>query len=367
MKIKYICKLYNKEFIGGQSFTSHLKIHKYTSKQYYDEFLKTQNDGICQVCGKPTKFFKFANGYRKTCSDECYRRLSVKSWRKTMNDKYNGGYYSGTDEYREKRKLDCLEKYNCEYYWQAKEIKEKRKESMLERYNVEHTMQKEEFKLLAKEHREETNLERYGVKHNWSSEELREQGQYKTCMEKYGYKYPCQNPVFKEKYKQTCLNKYGVDNYAKTQEYIEKTKQTNLEKYGFEWTQQSPEIHKKQMYGKYHAPNGKIYDSSWEYLFEQYLIENNIPYIYQSDLTLSWTDIDGKEHKYIPDFLLINDKPELIEIKGDQFFDENGNFINPYDKSEKGYANAQLKWECMMNAGVKVYTSKELKNLDIKI
>ena len=43
MKIKYICKLCNKEFIGGQSFTSHLKIHKYTSKQYYDEFLKTQN------------------------------------------------------------------------------------------------------------------------------------------------------------------------------------------------------------------------------------------------------------------------------------------------------------------------------------
>lgn len=320
MKIKYICKLCNKEFIGGQSFTSHLKIHKYTSKQYYDEFLKTQNDGICQVCGKPTKFFKFANGYRKTCSNECYRLLGVKNWRKSMNEKYDGGYYSGTEEYRQKRKNDCLEKYGCEYYWQAKEIKEKRRNSMLERYGVEHTMQNPELKAIAKEHREETNLERYGVKHNWASEELREQGQYKTCLEKYGYMY----------------------------------------------TGQIPEIQRK-MKCKYHAPNGKIYDSSWEYLFEQYLIENNIPYIYQSDLTLSWTDIDGKEHKYIPDFLLINDKPELIEIKGDQFFDENGNFINPYDKSEKGYANAQLKWECMMNAGVKVYTSKELKNLNIKI
>ena len=320
MKIKYICKLCNKEFIGGQSFTSHLKIHKYTSKQYYDEFLKTQNDGICQVCGKPTKFFKFANGYRKTCSNECYRLLGVKNWRKSMNEKYDGSYYSGTEEYKQKRKNDCLEKYGCEYYWQAKEIKEKRRNSMLERYGVEHTMQNPELKAIAKEHREETNLERYGVKHNWASEELREQGQYKTCLEKYGYMY----------------------------------------------TGQIPEIQRK-MKCKYHAPNGKIYDSSWEYLFEQYLIENNIPYIYQSDLTLSWTDIDGKEHKYIPDFLLINDKPELIEIKGDQFFDENGNFINPYDKSEKGYANAQLKWECMMNAGVKVYTSKELKNLDIKI
>ena len=317
MKIKYICKLCNKEFDGTRNFTGHLKLHKISSREYYDKFLKKPDDGICQVCGKSTVFFKFANGYRKTCSDECYRQLSVKNWRKTMNEKYNGGYFSGTDEYREKRKLDCLEKYNCEYYWQAKEIKEKRKESMLERYNVEHTMQKEEFKILAKEHREETNLKRYGVKHNWSSEELREQGQYKTCMEKYGYKY----------------------------------------------TGQIPEIQRK-MKRNYHAPNGKVYDSSWEYLFEQYLIEKKIPYVYQADLTLVWTDIDGKEHRYIPDFSITTDKQELIEIKGDYFI-ENGVLIDPYNKTKKGYANARLKWECMQKAGVKVYTSKELKELGI--
>ena len=364
MKIKYICKLCNKEFIGGQSFTSHLKIHKYTSKQYYDEFLKTKNDGICQVCGKPTVFFKFANGYRKTCSDECYRQLSVKNWRKTMNDKYDGGYYSGTDEYREKRKLDCLEKYNCEYYWQAKEIKEKRRTSMLERYGVEHTMQNDEFKSIAKEHREETNLERYGVKHNWASEELREQGQYKTCLEKYGVKHPIQNNVIKEQTQQTCLKRYGVFNYAKTKEYLEKTIETNRQKYGVDWPQQNPEIHKKSLFGKYHAPNGKVYDSSWEYLFEQYLIEKKIPYVYQADLTLVWTDVDGKEHRYIPDFSITTDKQELIEIKGDHFI-ENGVLIDPYNKTEKGYANARLKWECMQKAGVKVYTSKELKELGI--
>jgi hypothetical protein len=178
-------------------------------------------------------------------------------------------------------------------------------------------MQKEEFKILAKEHREKTNLERYGVKHNWSSEELREQGQYKTCMEKYGYKY----------------------------------------------TGQIPEIQRK-MKCNYHAPNGKVYDSSWEYLFEQYLIEKKIPYVYQADLTLVWTDVDGKEHRYIPDFSITTDKQELIEIKGDHFI-ENGVLIDPYNKTEKGYANARLKWECMQKAGVKVYTSKELKELGI--
>lgn len=184
-------------------------------------------------------------------------------------------------------------------------------------------------------------------------------------MEKYGHKYPIQNPEVKEKYKQTCLNKYGVDNYAKTQEYIEKTKQTNLKKYGVEWTQQSPEIHKKQMYGKYHAPNGKVYDSSWEYLYEQYLIEHNIPYTYQAEKTLKWHDVEGKEHVYIPDFAIGEDKCQLVEIKGDHFFDKDGNFIDPYDKSDTGTANAKLKWECMMKAGIKVLTSKELLQLGI--
>lgn len=170
------CKICKEEFKNFRSLTWHLKKnHKIDQKSYYDKYLKKENDGICKNCGKATEFCGPYKGYRKYCCSVCQYIGGVIAWRKTMNEKYDGGYYSGTDEYREKRKLDCLEKYNCEYYWQAKEIKEKRKESMLKRYGVEHTMQNEEFKSIAKEHREETNLERYGVKHNWSSEELREQ------------------------------------------------------------------------------------------------------------------------------------------------------------------------------------------------
>ena len=127
MKIKYTCKLCNKEFESIRNFVRHLKIHKMSSKEYYDKFLKQDNDGICQICGKPTEFFKFANGYRKTCSDNCYRQLCVKNWRKTMNEKYNGGYYAGTIECQNRMKETCKEKYGCEYVWQSDEIKEKRK------------------------------------------------------------------------------------------------------------------------------------------------------------------------------------------------------------------------------------------------
>ena len=69
-----------------------------------------------------------------------------------------------------------------------------------------------------------------------------------------------------------------------------------------------------------------------------------IPYVYQADLTLVWTDVDGKEHRYIQDFSIITDKQELIEIKGDHFID-NGVLIDPYNKTEKGYANTRLKWD----------------------
>ena len=360
------CKICKEEFKNFRSLTWHLKKdHKIDQKSYYDKYLKIENEGICKNCGRETEFRRLDQGYRKYCCSDCQRIGGVRAWRKTMNDKYDGGYYSGTDEYREKRKLDCLEKYNCEYYWQAKEIKEKRKESMLERYGVEHTMQNEEFKSIANEHREETNLERYCVKHNWSSEELREQGQYKTCLEKYGTKYPVKTNEIKEKAKETNLQKYGVEYFTKTKEYLEKTIKTNRQKYGVDWPQQNPEIHKKSLFGKYHAQNGKVYDSSWEYLYEQYLIEHNIPYTYQAEKTLKWNDVEGKEHVYIPDFAIGEDKCQLVEIKGDHFFDKDGNFIDPYNKSDTGTANAKLKWECMMKAGVKVLTSKELLQLGI--
>lgn len=198
------------------------------------------------------------------------------------------------------------------------------------------------------------NCERCGKTNIWK---------IRPCYSNYNYNI-LMCPYCKEKYNN--LQKYGVEFAIQRSEVKEKAKNTLLQNYGVENPSQHPEIHKKQLYNKFKGPNNNWYDSRWEYLFEQYLIENNIPYIYQSNITFRWTDIDGKEHVYIPDFL-IKDKNEFIEIKGDHFFDKDGNFINPYDKSEKGYANAKLKYECMLNAGVKIYTSKELIKLRINI
>jgi len=53
------------------SLSYHLKKHKISSNDYFDKFLKKdENEGICSVCNKPTKFYSLEKGYlryHRTC------------------------------------------------------------------------------------------------------------------------------------------------------------------------------------------------------------------------------------------------------------------------------------------------------------
>ena len=52
------CEVCNREFSSLQSLGLHLSSsHKEMDrKDYYDTYLKKENDGICPVCGNPTKW-----------------------------------------------------------------------------------------------------------------------------------------------------------------------------------------------------------------------------------------------------------------------------------------------------------------------
>lgn len=195
--------------------------------------MKKPGEGICPICGNQTPRKKvIIRGYKAACCEQCHKILSVQNWRESQKRNHNGGYYSGTQEFRDRRKKDCQEQFGCDYYWQAKEIKEKRKQSMLEHHGVEH----------------------------------------------------------------------------------------------------------------------------------------KINYEYQSSTTFKWIDYTGKERTYIPDFKLITENGEqFIEIKGDHFFDKNGNFFDPYDKTEIGNYNAEQKYNCMINNGVKILLRSDLIELGIKM
>jgi hypothetical protein len=68
-----MCQICKKEFENYISLGRHLRIHKITSKEYYDRFLKKEDEGICPVCDKETSFINLNKGYCKFCSYKCAR------------------------------------------------------------------------------------------------------------------------------------------------------------------------------------------------------------------------------------------------------------------------------------------------------
>lgn len=100
------CKLCGFEYDENRSLSTHLQFkHKdYTTQKYYDEFYKKEDEGKCEICGKPTKFFNLMEGYSKYCSKSCSHKTDhfrksysksianrseeeIKSWRIATRDK----------------------------------------------------------------------------------------------------------------------------------------------------------------------------------------------------------------------------------------------------------------------------------------
>lgn len=50
---------------------NHLRVHDVTPRGYYDRYLKSDGEGVCPVCGKPTTFRGFSVGYDRCCSKQC--------------------------------------------------------------------------------------------------------------------------------------------------------------------------------------------------------------------------------------------------------------------------------------------------------
>lgn len=331
------CLECNEEFDSKSKLSRHIfLIHKLTSKEYYDKFFKQPGEGFCLYCGKPTEFKNLKRGYKKSCCKK-HERLCAG--------------------------LTIEKKFGNKSFYKTDYFKGKRTESLKERYGVEHPLQNEESKEKQIKHRKQTCKLKYNVEHNWASKELRELGQYKTCLEKLGVKIPAQNKMVLDKMKATTNERFGKEYYTQTDEY-----KNRIHDFWKNLNEEELVSIVKSRKHKYKAPNGKTYDSNWEYKFELYLDEHKINYEYQSSTIFKWIDYNGKERTYIPDFKLITENGEqFIEIKGDHFFDKDGKFFDPYDKTEEGYKNAELKWKCMVENNVKIYTSKELISLGIDL
>ncbi len=131
---------------------------------------------VCEVCGKPTKFRSFSEGYERFCSAAC-RKQSSASHRPQLKGAAN-------PETLAKMRATCLSRNGFANPFQQKNLPrgkpnlEKQKATMLERYGVDHVSKIpgiSEQKLATfkanysgKSKAIETNLQRYGV--TWATQ-----------------------------------------------------------------------------------------------------------------------------------------------------------------------------------------------------
>lgn len=208
---KLICQICKRE-LSPLGMPNHLKhAHDLRVKEYYDQYLKKPDEGICYVCGGPTRFIHMTQGYSKYCCMQCVGKSDIRA---------------------EHIRQTNLEKYGCENPFGSPEIREKSKLTRLKKYGDVNYNNREKSK--------KTCLDKYGADNPWKAKEVQEKIK-QTNLERRGVEYSFQDPSTIEKVKKTKLKRHGDEKYNNR----EKCKETCKEKYGVENVFQSKEIMSK--------------------------------------------------------------------------------------------------------------------------
>jgi len=202
------CKICN-EYSLPLGMPSHLsRKHNLSSIDYYNKYIKTDSEGICKICGKPTSFRGLQVGYSKYCSSRC-ANLDPDIQQKLKK----------TDEQKlaiaEKRKQTCLKKYGVTSTLKLDYVREKTIESIKSKEVIEK--------------RKKTNQEKYGVDNPFQSKEIQDKIK-KTNLEKYGNENIYASDYGKQKIKETNLKRYGCENGGASKQAQQKIKETRNKK-----------------------------------------------------------------------------------------------------------------------------------------
>lgn len=239
---------------------------------------------------------------------------------------------------------------------------------------------------------ETTIYKKYGVSNPWCSPAIREkccnslekttgfrnpgkvvefrEKARQTNLEKYGIENPFQAEIFKEKSKKTCQERYGTNYYTQCNEskqrhneywqnlsqeaknnIQEKVEATMIERYGVRRYAQTIEFHVQSQH-KY-IYKDELFDSLPELALWIYAKDHYIE-IVREPCKISY-EFEGTTHYYFPDFLYDG---KLLEIKGDQFFDDStGKMICPFCREQDDLFEA--KHQCMIKNNIIIWRPKQ--------
>jgi len=142
------CLICNREIhIAGIS--SHLKKHNLKVSEYYDKYLKKSNEeGFCKVCGKPTKFRDINFGYSRyhincVAKDPNIQKKKKQNFLSLSEEEKKGKNNIKIKKYKE----TCLQKFGKDNYFKTVEFQVKKEETCLQKFGVPHQMKSENIKI----------------------------------------------------------------------------------------------------------------------------------------------------------------------------------------------------------------------------
>lgn len=187
------CKICNYDCHNYYQLVWHIKKeHKISSQEYYNKYLKTENEEFCDNpnCNNKVPYMGLSVGYRRYCSSKC-----------SMLDPINQANHKAT----------CLKKYGVENPSQVKEIQEKKVQTFYKKYGRSCNLGDPENRKLQEATRRAKNNGNYHSKEareifrkNLSNREKIAQ----TNIKNHGFANPFQWPEVKEKIAKINQNKH---------------------------------------------------------------------------------------------------------------------------------------------------------------
>ena len=147
-----ICSpLDGKIFKNGIAFGNYLRKINKTVREVYDEFLKTEKEGSCQVCKKETSFISFSKGYRNFCSDIC--AMKSEKHRSSVSQRFFGN----PDKLKEALRKTKIA-VNSQSIEKKTEIQKKKHDSKVKKYGEKYASEQSLVQWSKKTEEERKNI-----------------------------------------------------------------------------------------------------------------------------------------------------------------------------------------------------------------
>lgn len=302
---------------------------------------------MCRYCSANYNSVKY--GYRskrelrriqKYGSIENYHKHLAEKSRLTKIKKY-GDLEKARAIRMQKTRVTNLCKYGCECTFQSDKVKAKIRKTVSDRYNNGELVDNVSQIKCIRDKIHKTNLERYGSAEYLASSDKVEKSR-ETSMLKYNTDSPNSSDIVKQHKLESVYKKYGVCSVNQVKSVRDKIYATCMRKYGKYWNVY------KYLY------DGVKFDSSWELIYYVWLKHRGVEFTYHPSISFTYTNESNSVSRYEPDFIIDG---KLYEIKGDHFFNANGQLINPY---AKGKPLCLCKHKCMVDNGVIILKGADL-------